>query len=145
MGPRGISIEPCLAPADLLHVLIVGHESRVTGAVTRLIAAEAMRCSTALGPEQGWRALQTLNVDVVVVCGPSHREALVLAERLLMHPEGTTIVLLAPSRTLKDLVEALRLGVVEYLAEPLMGDELADAIRRASNAGLSNRCAPQCT
>jgi response regulator RpfG family c-di-GMP phosphodiesterase len=56
---------------------------------------------------------------------------LTLARRLRDEIEDLGVVMVAETRSLEDLVDALRVGVVDYLAKPLAAGELADAVRRA--------------
>jgi DNA-binding response OmpR family regulator len=82
---------------------------------------------------RGVRDQQKEGVDVALldVSQACDRRTANLARRLRDEIEDLGVVMVAETRSLEDLVDALRVGVVDYLAKPLAAGELADAVRRA--------------
>ena len=132
MGLPGRATPTDLNDRALPHVLVVGDEVRASESLADALA-ECAACTPVVGAGQATAALRRREFDaaLVAVRGESPEEALVLARRLLDETDDLALVLLADSRSLDDLVQALRLGVVDYLSRPLSDGELVDAVVRA--------------
>lgn len=122
-----------MATADLPHVLVVGEDESVTTAMCASLASAPVRCTGAVGSEEAFAVTRQSTVDVALVdvSNVSAQDGLTLARQLRDEAEDLGVVLVATSRSLEDLVEALRVGVVDFLSRPLAQGELADAVRRA--------------
>ena len=119
--------------ADLPHVLIVGESSDHTTSICQSLASSPFRCSGATGSREALALARRSGVDVALldVSGLEQAERLTLAQRLRNENQDLGVVLIAASRSLDDLVDALRLGIVDFLAKPVSAGELADAVNRA--------------
>jgi response regulator RpfG family c-di-GMP phosphodiesterase len=119
--------------ADLPHVLIVGESTDLTTSICQSLASSPFRCSEATGSREALALARRTGVDVALldVSGLEQTERLTLAQRLRNENQDLGVVLIAASRSLDDLVDALRLGIVDFLAKPVSAGELADAVNRA--------------
>ncbi len=99
----------------------------------RSLASGRFRCTGAVGSIAAFAVSEKEGVDVALldVSGLRPEDGLTLARRLRDRIEDLGVVMVADTRSLEDLVDALRVGVVDYLAKPLAAGELADAVRRA--------------
>ena len=97
------------------------------------LASGRFRCTGAVGSVEAFAISKKEGVDVALldVSGLRAADGLKLARRLRDEIEDLGVVMVADTRSLEDLVDALRVGVVDYLAKPLAAGELADAVRRA--------------
>ena len=118
---------------DLPHVLIVGESTDLTTSICQSLASEPFRCSEATGSREALAVARRAGVDVALldVSGMTHDDRLVLAQQLRNANQDLGVVLIAAQRSLEDLVDALRLGIVDFLAKPVTAGELADAVNRA--------------
>jgi len=119
--------------SELPHVLVVGDDADGTASLCQSLASGRFRCTGAVGSIEAFAVSKKEGVDVALldVSGLRPADGLQLAKRLRDEIEDLGVVMVADSRSLEDLVDALRVGVVDYLAKPLMAGELADAVRRA--------------
>lgn len=118
---------------DLPHVLVVGESADTTTSMCQSLAAGLFRCTAAIGSREAFAVARRIGVDVALVdvSGLRPDEGLRLARQLREETRDLGVVLVAASRSLEDLIDALRLGVVDYLSKPLSTGELADAVQRA--------------
>ncbi len=118
---------------DLPHVLVVGESTDLTTSICQSLASERFRCSGATGTSEALALARRSGVDVALldVSGVSPVDRLRLAQRLRNENQDLGVVLVAAQRSLEDLVDALRMGVVDFLAKPVSAGELADAVNRA--------------
>jgi cyclic di-GMP phosphodiesterase len=119
--------------SELPHVLVVGEDPYGTSSMCQTLAAGRFRCTGAVGSLEAFAVSKRENVDVALldVSGLKSADGLNLARKLRDEIEDLGVVMIADTRSLEDLVDALRVGVVDYLAKPLAAGELADAVRRA--------------
>lgn len=122
-----------MATPDLPHVLVVGEDADVTSAMCQSLASGRFRCTGAIGSHGAFEVTRRSGVDVALldVSSLSPEDGLTLARRLREETEDLGVVMVADSRSLENLVDALRVGVVDYLAKPLAAGELAEAVTRA--------------
>ena len=122
-----------MVTSELPHVLVVGDDPDGTSSMCQSLGAGRFRCTGAVGSNEAFAISQKEGVDVALldVSGLRPEDGLTLARRLRDQIEDLGVVMVAETRSLEDLVDALRLGVVDYLAKPLADGELADAVRRA--------------
>jgi cyclic di-GMP phosphodiesterase len=97
------------------------------------LAAGRFRCTAAVGSIEAFAVSKKENVDVALldVSDLRSEDGLNLVRKLRDEIADLGVVMIADTRSLEDLVDALRVGVVDYLAKPLAAGELADAVRRA--------------
>src|SRR5436190_2249124 len=122
-----------MATSDLPHVLVVGEDADGTSSLCQSLASGRFRCTGAVGSIEAFAIGKKVGVDVALldVSGLRPQDGLKLARRLREEIEDLGVVMVADTRSLEDLVDALRVGVVDYLAKPLAAGELADAVGRA--------------
>jgi response regulator RpfG family c-di-GMP phosphodiesterase len=118
---------------DLPHVLVVGETADVTTSLFQSLAGEAFRCTTAVGSREALLVARKARVDVVLldVSGLPPPEGLQIARKLRGETRDLGVVLISASRSLEDLIDALRFGIVDYLSKPLARGELTEAVQRA--------------
>jgi putative two-component system response regulator len=122
-----------MVTSELPHVLVVGDDPDGTSSMCQSLASSRFRCTGAVGSIEAFAISKKEGVDVALldVSGLRPADGLKLARRLRDEIEDLGVVMIADTRSLEDLVDALRVGVVDYLAKPLAAGELADAVRRA--------------
>ena len=122
-----------MATSSVPHVLVVGEDADGTSSMCQSLASGRFRCTGAIGSSEAFAVSKQSGVDVALldVSGLTPGDGLTLARRLREEIEDLGVVMVADTRSLEDLVDALRVGVVDYLAKPLATGELADAVRRA--------------
>lgn len=118
---------------ELPHVLVVGEDAALTHAICQTLDGERFRCSGASGSREAIDVARRSEVDVALVdvSDLGSADGLKLAERLRFESRDLGVVLIAANRSLEDLIEALRLGIVDFLAKPVSDGELTDAVHRA--------------
>jgi response regulator RpfG family c-di-GMP phosphodiesterase len=119
--------------SELPHVLVVGEDTDLTLSICQTLDAERFRCSGASGSREALDVARRTDVDVALVdvTGLAPADGLRLAEKLRHESRDLGVVLIAANRSLEDLIEALRLGIVDFLAKPVSHGELTDAVHRA--------------
>jgi putative two-component system response regulator len=122
-----------MVTSDIPHVLVVGEDADGTWSMCQSLASGRFRCTGAIGSTEAFAVSKRSGVDVALldVSGLRPEDGLSLARRLREEIVDLGVVMVADTRSLEDLVDALRVGVVDYLAKPLATGELADAVRRA--------------
>ncbi len=122
-----------MASSELPHVLVVGEDTDLTLLICQSLDGDRFRCSGASGSREALAVARRTDVDVALldVSGLAPADGLKLAERLRHESRDVGVVLIAANRSLEDLIEALRLGIVDYLAKPVSHGELTDAVNRA--------------
>jgi len=122
-----------MVTSELPHVLVVGEDPDGTLAMCQSLASGRFRCTGAVGWIEAFAISKKEGVDVALldVSGLKAEDGLTLARRLRDEVEDLGVVMVADSRSLEDLVDALRIGVVDYLVKPLAAGELTGAVRRA--------------
>ncbi len=118
---------------ELPHVLVVGEDSDLTHSIFQSLDGERFRCSGASGSREALDLARRSDVDVALldVSGLRPADGLDLAQRLRHESRDLGVVLIAANRSLEDLIDALRLGIVDFLAKPVSHGELTDAVNRA--------------
>jgi putative two-component system response regulator len=122
-----------MSSADLPHVLVVGEDTHLTLSICEALGTQRFRCSEAIGSREALAVARRTCVDVALldVTGLRPQDSLQLAQRLRDESRDLGVVLIAANRSLEDLVDALRVGVVDFLSKPISHLELADAVGRA--------------
>lgn len=115
------------------HVLVVGETVTTITSMCQSLATRPFRCTTAIGSREAFAVARSSSVDVVLVdvSGLPPQEGLLLARKLRDGTRDLGVVLISARRSLEDLIDALRLGVVDYLSKPFSTGELAEAVQRA--------------
>lgn len=118
---------------DLPHVLVVGENAAMTTSMCESLATTPYRYTAAIGSNQACAVARQVGIDVALldVSGLRPQDGLQLARRLRDETRDLGVVLVADRRSLAHLVDALRVGVVDYLAKPVTTGELTDAVQRA--------------
>ncbi|MEQ1870710.1 MAG: HD domain-containing phosphohydrolase [Vicinamibacterales bacterium] len=119
--------------SELPHVLVVGDDADLTLSICQTLDGERFRCSGASGSHEALAVARRSDVDVALldVSGLAAADGLKLAAKLRYESRDLGVVLIAANRSLEDLIEALRLGIVDFLAKPVSHGELTDAVNRA--------------
>jgi response regulator RpfG family c-di-GMP phosphodiesterase len=122
-----------MATSDLPHVLLVSEDIAGMSVMCQSLEPGRFRCTGAIGSKQAFAFGKQSGFDVALldVSGLTAADGLTLARRLRDEIEDLGVVMVADTRSLEDLVDALRVGVIDYLAKPLATGELAEAVRRA--------------
>jgi response regulator RpfG family c-di-GMP phosphodiesterase len=122
-----------MSTVELPHVLVVGEDRDLTMSICRSLEVGPFRCSGAMGSREALAVARQADVDVALldVSGWRPEDGLQLAQRLRDERRDLGVVLMAANRSLEDLVGALRVGIVDFLAKPVSSDELTDAVTRA--------------
>ena len=118
---------------DLPHVLVVAESADTTAAMCQSLASSPFRCTAAIGSQEAVSVARQTGIDVVLldISGLRPQEGLSVARRLREGTRDLGVVLVASTRSLDDLIDALRYGVVDYLSKPLSNSELVEAVQRA--------------
>lgn len=122
-----------MSTAELPHVLVVGDDTDLTQAICQSLEGDRFRCSGAIGSREALALARRTGIDVALldVSGLAPADGLLLAQRLRSESQDLGVVLIAQHRSLENLIDALRVGIVDFLAKPISSDELADAVNRA--------------
>ena len=119
--------------SELPHVLVVADDADETTTMCQALGSDRFRCTGAVGSVEAFEVSRKAGVDVALldVSGLRPADGLKLARQLRDQIEDLGVVMVANTRSLEDLVDALRLGVVDYLAKPVAAGEIVDAVCRA--------------
>lgn len=122
-----------MSTAELPHVLVVGEDTDLTQSICQSLEGDRFRCSGASGSREALALARRTGIDVALldVSGLPPADGLLLAQRLRSESQDLGVVLIAQHRSLEHLIDALRVGIVDFLAKPISNDELADAVNRA--------------
>lgn len=118
---------------DLPHVLVVGEDTNLTLSICQSLEPERFRCLAAIGSREALAVVRRTSVDVALldVTGLRPEDGLQLAQRLRDESLDLGVVLIAANRSLEDLLDTLRMGILDFLAKPISHGEVVDAINRA--------------
>lgn len=115
----------------MAEVLLVDDEEKYARILARVLSGEGHSTTVATQPSQALEALKARAFDVVVsdIRMPG-MDGVSLVKRIRELAEDTDVVLMTAHATVETAVEAIRLGVREYLLKPFANQELVAAVNR---------------
>ena len=115
----------------MAEVLLVDDEEKYARILARVLSSEGHSTTVATQPAQAIEALKARAFDVVVsdIRMPG-MDGVSLVKRIRELAEDTDVVLMTAHATVETAVEAIRLGVREYLLKPFPNQELVAAVNR---------------
>lgn len=119
--------------AEPEHVLVVDNDEPVRRVLTRALATEGYVTFEAEGTEAALAVLRDLGGVSLVVSDihmPGRNGVELLVEVLATWPD-TAVVMLTGDADVQMAVESLKLGALDYLAKPVLVEELRQRVARA--------------
>ena len=118
-------------------VLLVEDDERLARCLSRLMKADGYEVVHAMTGEAAFENVRTRSFDVVLSdlnlpdsCGV---DVLRVARA---HDPDVPLLLMSGDPTVTTTIDALNLGVLEYLVKPLTSDQLARVLRRAAGVRM---------
>jgi DNA-binding NtrC family response regulator len=115
----------------MAEVLLVDDEEKYARILARVLSGEGHSATVATQPAKALQALEARAFDVVVsdIRMPG-MDGVSLVKRIRELSEDTDVVLMTAHATVETAVEAIRLGVREYLLKPFPNQDLVAAVNR---------------
>jgi response regulator RpfG family c-di-GMP phosphodiesterase len=116
------------------NVLVVDDEPAIRAYFCDRLAEHApYRCTGVASPDEALMRCKADTVDVAVLAleMPEHA-SMRLARRLRQEVADVPVVLITSGRSFDAVVEAMRIGIFDYLPKPFEMSELVDAVDRAA-------------
>jgi DNA-binding NtrC family response regulator len=121
-------------------VLVVDDEPVVLQSCRRVLAEEGYDVETAAAGREGMRLALARNFDLVLTdLRMPDLDGMCLVRTLRQERPQTAVVIITGYGTVTSAVEALKLGVSDYLEKPFAPEEVAKAARDALAAGARPR------
>jgi two-component system phosphate regulon response regulator OmpR len=118
--------KPLSAPADdAPHLLIVDDDRRIRDLLSRFLAQEGYRVSTAENAEQARTKLQGLHFDLLILDVMMPGESGFEFAQALRKTSSVPILMLTARSDADDRIRGLELGVDDYLGKPFEPRELS--------------------
>jgi DNA-binding NtrC family response regulator len=108
------------------RVLIIGDDVDETSAIECLLRGKGYQVETGHGTDAGWQLLGRFDPDVVITDLVGSLEFLAKVKE--MRPETRVIVTTAHG-TLREAVQAMKLGAEDYLSKPVDAEELQRVVQ----------------
>ena len=113
-------------------VLVVDDEPVVTDSCQRILSREGLHVDIAQSGREGLDRALGAHFDVVVTdLRMPDLDGMDLVRRLAAERPGTALVVITGYGAIPSAVEAMKLGVVDYIEKPFTPKQFADAVKRA--------------
>lgn len=117
------------------HVLIVDPCAETQAGIASCVYGRGVSVITVSDPDAALAAMDRVMPDVVITdLFLSGGEGIALAKELRSRHELCPVIVMAKDAPESAIVEALRVGAIDYLHKPIAEDELAQALYRAQHA-----------
>ncbi|MBY0246620.1 MAG: response regulator [Nitrospiraceae bacterium] len=117
------------------HVLVVDPCAETQAGIASCVDGRGMSIVTVSDPAAALAAMDWAMPDVVITdLFLSGGEGLALTKELRTRHEMCPVIVMAKDAPESAIVEALRVGAIDYLHKPIVEDELAHALYRAQHA-----------
>jgi response regulator RpfG family c-di-GMP phosphodiesterase len=115
------------------NILIVDDEPDVRDYICECLARQASyRCTGVGSPREALAAARANAVDVALLdLSMPEEDGITLARRLRQEVRDLPVVLITGTQSFDAAVEAMRIGVLDYLLKPFAMPDLVDAVGRA--------------
>src|SRR2546422_11562693 len=112
------------------NILIVDSEDGFREHICRCLARASYRCTGVADARAALGVLRESVVDVALLdAGDSSQdEGIWLAKRMRLESRALAVVLLTRTRSLDAAVDAMHVGVLDYLFKPFSADELLEVV-----------------
>ena len=121
------------------HVLIVDPCAETQAGIASCVYGRGVSVMTVSDPAAALAAMDRVMPDVVITdLFMSGGEGIALAKELRSRHELCPVIVMAKNAPESAIVEALRVGVIDYLHKPIAEAELAHALYRAQHAALGH-------
>jgi putative nucleotidyltransferase with HDIG domain len=119
--------------ASIANILVVDDEPGVRAYICGYLARRtSYRCIAAADPREALAAIRETTIDVALVdLSIGGEGGLALARRLREEVSDLPVVLVTGTQSFDVAVEAMRIGVLDYLLKPFAIADLTDAVERA--------------
>jgi putative nucleotidyltransferase with HDIG domain len=113
-------------------ILVVDDEPAVRSYICECLALRAYECTGVGSAREALAVLDSAPVDVALLdVSMPHGDGVALARSIRERTADVAVVLVTGSRSFETAVEAMRVGVLDYLLKPFAMPELLDAVDRA--------------
>jgi response regulator RpfG family c-di-GMP phosphodiesterase len=115
------------------NILIVDSEASFREHLCTCLARASYRCTGVASARAALGVLRDSVVDVALLdAGDStHDDGIWLAKRMRLESRALAVVLLTSTRNLDAAIDAMQVGVLDYLFKPFSSDELLEVVERA--------------
>ncbi len=127
------SLNPAASGPETERILVVDNDEYVRRVLTRALAIDGYETYEAEGTEQALALLEELG-GVPLVLSDIHmpgRDGVALLVDVMAKYPDTAVVMLTGDADVAMAVESLKLGALDYLAKPVLVEELQQRVRRA--------------
>jgi len=115
------------------NILVVDDEPEIRAYICECLARQASyRCTGVGSPREALAAARANAVDVALLdLSMPEEDGITLARRLRQEVRDLPVVLITGTQSFDAAVEAMRIGVLDYLLKPFAMPDLVDAVERA--------------
>lgn len=120
------------ALATTPNILIVDDEPGIRQYICECLASQSYRCLGVESPQEALAVSHQLAIDVALLdLTMPQGDGLTLARQLRRENRDLAVVLVTGMRSFETAVEAMRIGVLDYLLKPFTLTDLLDVVKRA--------------
>src|SRR5438477_3908522 len=113
------------------NILVADGELSVREHICESLARESYRCLGVSGCQEALAVAQQLTLDVALLDLAMPLDGgMALARQLRRDNRDLAVVLVTSTRSFDAAIEAMRIGVFDYLLKPITAPELVDVVKR---------------
>ena len=122
-----------IALPSIPNILVVDDEPEIRNYICECLASQAMyRCTAAANASEAIAAVRTRDIDVALLdLSMPEEDGITLAQRLRAEVRDLPVVLITGTQSFDAAVEAMRIGILDYLLKPFRMPDLFDVVGRA--------------
>jgi DNA-binding response OmpR family regulator len=127
-------------------ILVVDDSPQISKALSDLLSASGYSVRTAPSAERALQILETATFDLIITdLKMTGMTGIDLARQVLQKSPGLPVVILTGFGDMDSVINALRLGVADYLKKPFSIDEVLSVVEREITKSKGRAAAPAST
>lgn len=128
-----------------IHILVVDDDNLIRELLVTMLLQMGMQASSAVDGSDAQKKIETGSYDLVIsdISMPG-MDGISLAKWIKEQNSSLEIILISGAHDVDNVVQALRIGVVDFLKKPFTSQELEDSLKRYT-IRRSNHCGPALT
>src|SRR5512145_179986 len=132
-----------MASEEPNKILVVDDSPQISKALSDLLSASGYSVRTAPSAERALQILESATFDLIITdLKMTGMTGIDLAKQVLQKTPGLPVVILTGFGDMDSVVNALRLGVADYLKKPFSIDEVTSVVEREIAKSKGRQVAP---
>jgi DNA-binding response OmpR family regulator len=132
-----------MATEEPNKILVVDDSPQISKALSDLLSASGYSVRTAPSGERALQILESATFDLIITdLKMTGMTGIDLAKQVLQKTPGLPVVILTGFGDMDSVINALRLGVADYLKKPFSIDEVTSVVEREIAKSRSRQAAP---